>query len=196
MSPLPLLNSSSRTNAQVPSNAAVIDKQNNPLDQSANHAPETKVGSSFLSNLFSATTTGPITLTNHTHDNNHNLTTTIATSHLAASLDISTSTTMSSGSSVDTLGFLDSSHPIAAGNPTTLANQTDHFHQPSVTSNTFDWSEISMPKVNSVMDLFSLSCSLAVIFGGLVPYIPQYIKIKKSMSSDGFSTYGKVLRTL
>lgn len=48
-----------------------------------------------------------------------------------------------------------------------------------------------LPKVENFVDLFSISCSIAVIFGGLIPYIPQYLKIKRSMSSDGFSTYGK-----
>lgn len=45
-------------------------------------------------------------------------------------------------------------------------------------------------RIESMADLFRLSCSSAVIFGGLIPYIPQYIKIKRTNNSDGFSTYG------
>lgn len=29
----------------------------------------------------------------------------------------------------------------------------------------------------------------AMIFGGVVPYIPQYLEIKKSNSAEGFSTF-------
>ena len=46
-----------------------------------------------------------------------------------------------------------------------------------------------MPKVDNFVDVFALFCSLAVIFGGIIPYIPQYLKINNSSSSDGFSTY-------
>lgn len=53
----------------------------------------------------------------------------------------------------------------------------------------FDW--IDLPKMDGLTDMFSISCSAAVIFGGLIPYVPQYIKIKQSNNSDGFSTYGK-----
>ena len=49
------------------------------------------------------------------------------------------------------------------------------------------------PKMDNFVDIFSICCSVAVIFGGLIPYIPQYLKIKRSASSDGFSTYGKQL---
>lgn len=47
-------------------------------------------------------------------------------------------------------------------------------------------------KMESFVDVFSLCCSTAVIFGGLVPYVPQYLKIKRSRNSDGFSTYGEL----
>lgn len=43
--------------------------------------------------------------------------------------------------------------------------------------------------MDNFTDLFSICCSVAVIFGGLIPYIPQYLKIKRSKNSDGFSTY-------
>lgn len=60
---------------------------------------------------------------------------------------------------------------------------------PSTSNNTRD-NLFEMPKLDNFMDVFSLCCSIAVIFGGLIPYIPQYLKIKQSMSNDGFSTYG------
>lgn len=61
-----------------------------------------------------------------------------------------------------------------------LANQTNS------SSILFEW-----PKMDNLVDVFTFCCSTAVIFGGLVPYVPQYLKIKRSMNSDGFSTYGK-----
>lgn len=48
---------------------------------------------------------------------------------------------------------------------------------------------LEMPKMDNFVDIFAICCSTAVIFGGIVPYIPQYLKIKNSNSSDGFSTY-------
>lgn len=51
-------------------------------------------------------------------------------------------------------------------------------------------SPFGMPKIDNLTDAFTLGCSIAVIFGGLLPYVPQYLKIKQSMSSEGFSTYG------
>jgi len=32
-------------------------------------------------------------------------------------------------------------------------------------------------------------CVGSMIFGGVVPYIPQYRKIRRSRSAEGFSTY-------
>lgn len=58
----------------------------------------------------------------------------------------------------------------------------------------FDWFEL--PRMDNLTDIFKLSCSTAVIFGGLIPYVPQYIKIKQCNDSDGFSTYGMYLRIL
>lgn len=52
----------------------------------------------------------------------------------------------------------------------------------------FDW-----PKMDSFYNLISVTFSLAVIFGGLIPFVPQYLKIKESENSDGFSTYGRWL---
>jgi hypothetical protein len=38
----------------------------------------------------------------------------------------------------------------------------------------------------AVLDWIS---SLAMIVGGVLPYIPQYLKIKKTQNADGFSLY-------
>lgn len=35
----------------------------------------------------------------------------------------------------------------------------------------------------------STIASSAIIFGGIVPFIPQYLDIKKSGSAEGFSTF-------
>jgi len=80
-----------------------------------------------------------------------------------------------------------SNSPSAETNDTqgdTYMNGTTNGQDPA-----YNW--FQMPKVDSFLDLITISCSLAVIFGGIVPYIPQYLKIKRSMNSDGFSTYGQ-----
>ena len=46
-----------------------------------------------------------------------------------------------------------------------------------------DWSSINL------MTLVSWTASGAMIFGGVVPYIPQYYDIFASKDTDGFSTY-------
>lgn len=75
----------------------------------------------------------------------------------------------------------------------TNENVTMEQHQAGTTNatNRLSLTEMMMPKMENMMDVFKISCSTAVIFGGLLPYLPQYIKIKKSRSSDGFSTYGE-----
>lgn len=67
----------------------------------------------------------------------------------------------------------------------TVSQQTRNIEQAS------SWLEL--PKMENFVDIISLCCSTAVIFGGLVPYVPQYLKIKQSRSSGGFSTYGKLI---
>ncbi|KAB7507262.1 PQ-loop repeat-containing protein 1, partial [Armadillidium nasatum] len=39
------------------------------------------------------------------------------------------------------------------------------------------------------MDLISIIASSGIMFGGIVPYIPQYIDIKRTEDAKGFSTY-------
>ncbi|XP_035680527.1 solute carrier family 66 member 2-like isoform X2 [Branchiostoma floridae] len=41
----------------------------------------------------------------------------------------------------------------------------------------------------TIVDLVSWIASGAMIFGGIVPYIPQYRQIKKTENAEGFSTY-------
>lgn len=76
-------------------------------------------------------------------------------------------------------------------------NESAHLH-PSATnaSDPLASSETMMPKMDDMMDILKISCSTAVIFGGLIPYIPQYVKIKKSRSSEGFSTYGTLTESI
>jgi len=44
-------------------------------------------------------------------------------------------------------------------------------------------------EMSTVTSVVSGVASLAMIFGGVVPYIPQYNEIKKSGNADGFSLY-------
>ena len=101
-----------------------------------------------------------------------------------------------------------SSTTTIGGTAETINNMSGNLLQPNMetltsgggggsgTNNTHakaqDW--IEMPKIDNFMDIFSLGCSLAVILGGLVPYIPQYLKIRRYSDSEGFSTYGKFKR--
>jgi len=50
--------------------------------------------------------------------------------------------------------------------------------------------------VDVISSLVSWTASGAMIFGGAVPYIPQYRDIKKTDNADGFSTYVCLVLTL
>lgn len=39
------------------------------------------------------------------------------------------------------------------------------------------------------MEIFKVGCASAMIFGGVVPYIPQYREIQRSENTEGFSLY-------
>lgn len=41
----------------------------------------------------------------------------------------------------------------------------------------------------SVADVLTAVAAGAMIFGGVVPYIPQYRVMRRTLSSDGFSPY-------
>ena len=41
----------------------------------------------------------------------------------------------------------------------------------------------------SLQELFSMIASCLIIFGGVVPYIPQYLDIMRSRRADGFSLF-------
>ena len=48
-----------------------------------------------------------------------------------------------------------------------------------------------IPKFSSIniITVVSFAASAAMVFGGVVPYIPQYYDIYKSRNTDGFSTH-------
>lgn len=41
----------------------------------------------------------------------------------------------------------------------------------------------------SLLDLVSFIAAMAMVFGGVVPFIPQYLDIRRSKNADGFSTF-------
>ena len=45
---------------------------------------------------------------------------------------------------------------------------------------------VSEMSLNTLVTLFASS---AMIFGGVVPYIPQYFEIKRTNNAEGFSTF-------
>jgi len=49
-------------------------------------------------------------------------------------------------------------------------------------------SQMEMPELSLTL-LVNWVAAGAMIFGGVVPYIPQYLDIKKSQNAEGFSTY-------
>jgi len=49
------------------------------------------------------------------------------------------------------------------------------------------WVASNIPKMD-LLDVFGLVAQAAMIFGGVVPYIPQYRTIRRTLSSEGFST--------
>jgi len=40
-----------------------------------------------------------------------------------------------------------------------------------------------------IVQLVTLGCELAMVFGGVVPYIPQYLQIKQKQTTQGFSLH-------
>lgn len=84
---------------------------------------------------------------------------------------------------------LNSSSLLAAPSPSPTQTAVHSLNHTSMEKHS-SWL-LAVPKMDTFVDIFSLTCSTAVIFGGLVPYVPQYLKIKRSRNSDGFSTYGE-----
>lgn len=41
----------------------------------------------------------------------------------------------------------------------------------------------------ALMDVAAVIASAAMVFGGVIPYIPQYRTIRRTRNSDGFSTW-------
>ena len=41
----------------------------------------------------------------------------------------------------------------------------------------------------SAAEVVSFGATQMMIFGGVVPYIPQYLEIKRTKNADGFSTF-------
>lgn len=78
---------------------------------------------------------------------------------------------------------------FTSDNTFTIDKNSSNTPKNNISSLPSDW--LQLPRMDTFVDIFSLCCSTAVIVGSLVPYIPQYLKIKRSLSSDGFSTYGK-----
>lgn len=57
------------------------------------------------------------------------------------------------------------------------------FLLPIMDSDSWEW--LAAP----VQQLISWGASTAMVFGGVVPYIPQYRDIKRTQNAEGFSVY-------
>lgn len=125
----------------------------------------------------------------HIHQAQRNLAKTNDNNSIPSILNSNSSTTMGS------LDLGRNSSGSSHDNQTNSAPTNHYQEKQNATMATNDYGHLfELPKMDNFVDLFSLCCSTAVIFGGLIPYIPQYLKIKRSMNSDGFSTYGECLR--
>lgn len=80
--------------------------------------------------------------------------------------------------------------PFSSHTFTLDQNSSNNSFPKNISAPSNDW--YRLPQMDNFVDILTLCCSTAVIVGSLIPYIPQYLKIKRSLSSDGFSTYGKI----
>ena len=48
--------------------------------------------------------------------------------------------------------------------------------------------DIEVPEM-SIANLATFIAGGAMIFGGVVPYVPQYLEIKRTSNAEGFSTF-------
>jgi len=53
----------------------------------------------------------------------------------------------------------------------------------------YDLSILYQRHSTSITKLVTLGCELAMVFGGVVPYIPQYLQIKQKQTTQGFSLH-------
>ena len=57
----------------------------------------------------------------------------------------------------------------------------------------FDYEKLARSSIAifdmSVSEVIEGVASLLIIFGGVVPYIPQYIEIRSTRNAEGFSTF-------
>lgn len=44
-------------------------------------------------------------------------------------------------------------------------------------------------KMNAITTLIQNVAIVFMVFGGVVPYVPQYIEIRRSKNAEGFSTF-------
>jgi len=51
-----------------------------------------------------------------------------------------------------------------------------------------EWCESALDRMH-ISQCVSFIISGAIIFGGIIPYVPQYLRIRDSNSNEGFSTY-------
>ncbi|CAF0775284.1 unnamed protein product [Didymodactylos carnosus] len=71
-------------------------------------------------------------------------------------------------------------------NETTVINTTSL----SILSSMFNFDTVNMSDFGSVFSwALSIVAQALMIFGGVVPYIPQYLMIKRTQNAEGFSNY-------
>lgn len=75
-------------------------------------------------------------------------------------------------------------------NQTTLAFDLNAASSTTTTTTTTKFEEVNrFDRVKLLLDGFSLLASLFIIFGGIIPYIPQYKMIHDTRNAQGFSTF-------
>ena len=71
----------------------------------------------------------------------------------------------------------------------TVKEMASHTNSDSLSSHDATLYDVEHPNWAYAVNIISSFSELAMIFGGIVPYIPQYLSIKRSGNTKGFSLY-------
>lgn len=194
-----LLASTLPSNAELASDL-IVDRKNSTLDQTLIHSSTSTVSHQYLplkltvhnTTLSTRSTQRQIDSSSLFHDNNNN-TTSLTSDHIS-----------SASFKHETLsGELRKDYLQSNINDSIIATTTNVSLVDTELTTKENSSIDSLGKVNTTssvaMDWFNLDidfhsvtsflASGAIIFGGVVPYIPQYFEILRTKNSSGFSTY-------
>jgi len=73
--------------------------------------------------------------------------------------------------------------------PTKVESHNMDYWSGLIVQLSFDLSNLYERHSTGIFKLVTLGCELAMVFGGVVPYIPQYLQIKQKQTTQGFSLH-------